>query len=285
VGVRNRRIPAIELIEEVPGLPKALVEYATGQEVPEHDSVQVFPVWEYVTYNQGVDSVLLFEQDGEPQFAAQLEFIEHQFERFKSVFWPLTVAASFSHYGCPTVKVAIADSPDAAEWARQPIDTGQMVMRTPAVCLSDIEPGDDLGLGLLAAISKLAEPKGFSHLADRLAALDFQQAQRIANIMDIGMRDTPSGMTWRRHAETAGYDLVDADMLPLRLTVRDADRYARRAAAALMLLRARDLEVSEDVRRYVLTCDSAYEFDRLLELIPVVEEAESHLPSYFLQRR
>lgn len=187
MGIRNRRIPAIELIEEVPGLPKAI--------------------------------------DG---------------------------------------------------------GLGRSQMRAAVVCLAEIDPREDLGLGLLAAMSNAVDKDALPRLAEGTAAFEFEQAQRIAGIVALGMLSGPTMKAWMGIGKTAGYDFENADFRWLRHRVQNATVCGAIAKSVLKVLDSRGLKASERVRRYVLTNDNERELYRLFDEAFTAEDAET-LASPFYQ--
>ncbi|THV41310.1 hypothetical protein [Glycomyces buryatensis] len=276
MGIRTRCDPAIELIEQVPGLPQALIEQATGQQLPEHDEVQVEEIWEYTFYTRGVDSLLLLRKEGEPVLAVILRMVHDRLEDHRTWFWPYLVPWVRASYGCPTIMVAIAESPDLAEWARQPIDwgVGGVAMRPVAVCLGEIESGDDVGLGLLFALSDRASTTDLERAAEGLASLPFEQAQQFAGLVDIGKRGDLT--EWRRLTESAGYVRDTQDLRWTRFKVYEADKLRSMARCVLRVLTVKGFEPSDRVRTRILTTESERQADDWLGQAANAEDLAQH---------
>lgn len=274
MGIRTRCDPAIELIEQVPGLPKALIEQATGQDPPDHDEVQVEEVWQYTFYTRGVDSLLLFRKEEEPRLAVILRMVHNRLDDHKSNFWPYLVSWIRATYGCPTIFVALSESPDLAAWAREPIDwgVGSMTMWPVAVCLGEIEPGDDLGLGLLFGLSDRATTADLKRSADGLAALPFEQAERFAGIVDIGMRGDVA--EWRSITESAGYNLDDGDHRWMRWKVYEAAKLRGMARGLLLVIKSRGFKPSDQVRTRILTTEDRRTIEHWLDQAAVTDDIE-----------
>lgn len=279
MGIRNRRDPAIELIEQVPGLASAFFALATGEPPPPHDEVSVEEVWEYTFYTHGIDSLLLFREEKVPQLALVLRAVHDRLDHHKDLMWAYLASWVGVAYQCPAVMIVIADSPDLAAWAREPIDggLGRVSMRPVAVCLGDIEPGDDLGLGLLHALSGKMPAGDLKGVANRLAALPFDQAEWFAGVVDVGLSaNSLSGSTdeWRGLASAAGYNLDHSDVRWMRMRVYDADFSRATARSVVQVLEARGYTPTARARTRILTTDSRPTLERWLGQAAVTDEFE-----------
>lgn len=276
MGIRTRCDPAIELIEQVPGLAQALIEQATGQEVPEHDEVKVEEVWDYTFYTRGVDSLLLFRKEEGPKLAVVLRMVHDRLDDHKVNFWPFLVSWVRASYRCPTIFVGLCESPDLAEWAREPIEwgVGSTTMWPVAVCLGEIEPGDDLGLNLLFSLSDRATADDLRRSADGLAALPFEEAERFAGIVDIGKSGDLTA--WRKITESAGYSLDDRDLRWMRRKVYEAEKLRGMARSLLRVLEVRGFQPSDQVRTRILSTENRRSIEHWIDRAATADDLAQH---------
>jgi hypothetical protein len=254
-----------------------LIKRATGENVPAHDAVTrsgeatnlVVPV------ERTIDGVQLLCLDGAPQLAVGFE-MQHRPERSKEIDWPYFTTALRLEHQCPAVMVVVTVSAKTAEWARKPIDVGlgMQVMRPIVVCLEELEPGDDMGLMLLFALSDRASREDLEHLWRAINTVPASLASQYADIVGVGLFGTDSYEIWRdlmkiediRYQHPYAQELIEKGQIQGELKGE--------ARAVLRILASRGIDVPERLSRKILACQDKALLEHWLDNVAVTVDIE-----------
>lgn len=278
-GKRHEAI--IQLAKTVPGMLPDLIKRASGEDPPAHDAVTrsgeatnlVVPI------ERTIDGVQLLCLDGIPQLAVGFE-MQHWPERSKAFDWPYFTAALRLEHQCPAVLVVVTVSSKTAEWARKPIDVGlgRQVLRPIVVCLEELEPGDDMGLMLLFALSEKASKEDLEQLWRAINTISPERASQYADIIGVGLFGTDSYKIWSdlMRIEDIRYQHPYAQELIAKGReegVRQGELRGE-ARSILRILASRGIDVPDRLSKKILACQDQSRLEYWLDNVAVTDDIE-----------
>ncbi|MEU9856067.1 hypothetical protein [Streptomyces sp. NPDC047974] len=245
-----------------------------------------------------VDSVLRISPSEGPAFLLAVEAHGRR-DPDKASSWTYDLAFLSATYGMPAVLLVVCQDRATARWAAGPLLTGiegWAALRTHPLVLGPdnvpvITDPDEAGRNLaLAAFSAMTHGRGqdspalLEALARALSTAEPDSVAYYSELLEIGLGDTPARHTWRHLMRTVGTffpgrgTLVEETYLKGKAEGKAEGEAEGRAEglaeAVLRVLRARGIDVPEDVAARVTACSDPARLDLLLDRAVVVTVAE-----------
>ncbi|MER6416415.1 RpnC/YadD family protein [Streptomyces humidus] len=253
------------IFQEYPGLFTGVSKVLGLPFVPP-DRVTVLPtdLTETRPVERRVDTLLRF--DGDESFLLAVE-AQSAKDPDKTASWAYYVSFLFAKYKTPPVLLVVCQDRITAEWAAQPVPIGpqwwaSLTVRPlvagphnmPLITDPD-EASADLALAALSAITHAKNPAVdgiLKALSTALQNVPEAVADPIIELTAQGLGvNRPAGEFWR--------NLVAVDLSFYKSyiseEIRDEGRAQGRAEDILLVLEARGLDVSDEVRARVTGCD------------------------------
>ncbi|NDL58598.1 hypothetical protein [Phytoactinopolyspora mesophila] len=256
-----------------------------GVEFPEPRTISVInsDLTEMEPVERRADTVLLVETgDGE-----HLLIIESQTrdDDDKRRSWPYYITFLHNKYKVPVTLLVVCSSEATAAWARAPIPIGlteqPSLVAYPLVLGPDNVPvileveeaAEDVVLAVFSALThKGAAEAGkiLEALARALSTIDPQSAAYLAEFTEVGLAGAAACDMWRTLMTTMTYPYVSQ----LRSQGRQEGRVEGEARFVLRVLDRRGVEVSEDARQRIMSCNDHATLELWLDRALTAESVE-----------
>ncbi|AXE78290.1 hypothetical protein [Streptomyces atratus] len=258
------------IFQEHPGLFSRVSE-VLGVDIPPPTSATALPtdLTEARPVERRVDTLLRIETEHDGPFLLAIE-AQGKKDRAKTASWPYYVAYLNNRYGLPVLLLVVCQDHATAEWAARPISIGlrqwQTLALNPLVAgphnmpvITDVtEARKDFALATLAAITHADNPDVGAILKTLSAALrDAPEAiaDPIVELIAQGLGNRPAAQQWR--------NLVAVDLSfyksfmseEIRDEGRDEGRAKGRVESLLLVLEARGIAITDEIREQITTCD------------------------------
>lgn len=222
--------------------------------------------------------IYLHERADRPPVWAVIVEVQRGMDKDKPWVWPLYHARIRHWHRCPTTLLVITPSEALARAFRTPIDTGQPesawrpLVTTPRELMIGLsDAGVVPEMLILATLAHISEPD-FETVSEALltalGAIDAQRAREYADGV-LDMLTGPAKEIWRKKMATSVYRYQSdfakgyyADGEAAGEAVGEARGEAR---AVLLLLKSRQLQVSDEVRQRIESCTDRDQLDEWVQ--------------------
>ncbi|MDX3308296.1 hypothetical protein ACWGH3_04295 [Streptomyces sp. NPDC054884] len=253
------------IFQEYPGL-FAGVSKVLGLPFIPPECVTVLPtdLTETQPVERRVDTLLRF--DGDESFLLAVE-AQSAKDPDKPASWAYYLSFLYTKYKVPPLLLVVCQDRTTAEWAARPMILGpeqwpSLTLRPLVVGPHNMplitDPDDaraDLALAALSAITHAKEPDVGGILKTLSTALHDAPEAVVVTIIEF----IAHGLGSNRRAAELWRNLVAVDLSPYKSYIfeefRDEGRAQRGAEDILLVLNARGLDVSDEVRERVTGCD------------------------------
>ncbi|MEU6016514.1 hypothetical protein ABZ826_21340 [Streptomyces sp. NPDC047515] len=231
-----------------------------------------------------VDTLLRIETEHDGHFLLAIE-AQGKNDPRKTASWPYYVSYLHNRYGLPILLLVVCQDHTTAEWAARPISIGvrqwQTLALNPLVAgphnmpvITDVaEARKDLALATLAAITHADNPDVGAILKTLSAALrDTPEAiaDPLVELTAQGLGNRPAAQQWR--------NLVAVDLSFYKSfmseEIRDEGRAKGLAESLLLVLEARGIAVTDEIREKITNCDDLQLLRQWLHHAATVATAE-----------
>ncbi|MER5553262.1 hypothetical protein ABT001_16575 [Streptomyces sp. NPDC002793] len=274
------------IFQEYPDLFSRVSE-VLGVNIPTPTSATVLAtdLTENSPVERRVDTLLRIETQDDGPFLLAIEAQGKKDPR-KTASWPYYVSYLHNRYGAlPILLLVVCQDHATARWAARPITIGLRQWRTLTlnplvagphnmpVIKNVAEARKDLALATLAAITHADDPDVDAILKTLSAALrDTPEsiAEPIAELIAQGLGDRPAAQQWRNlvAVDTTFYKSFMSE------EIRDEGRAQGRAEGLLLILEARGIAVTDELRQKVSTCTDPQLLHRWLHRATTATTAE-----------
>ncbi|MFB6507604.1 MULTISPECIES: hypothetical protein [unclassified Streptomyces] len=256
------------IFQEYPGLFSRVSE-VLGVDIPPPTSAVALPtdLTEARPVERRVDTLLRIETEHEGSFLLAIEAQGKKDPR-KTASWPYYVSYLHNRYALPVLLLVVCQDYATAEWAARPVSIGvrrwQTLTLSPLVAgphnmpvITDVaEARKDLALATLAAITHADNPDVGAILKTLSAALR-DAPETIANpIVELtaqGLGNRSAAQQWR--------NLVAVDLSFYKSfmseEIRDEGRAKGLAESVLLVLQARGITITDEIRERIGSCDDS----------------------------
>ncbi|MBD0745616.1 hypothetical protein [Streptomyces sp. CBMA152] len=265
------------IFQQDPGL-FSRVSRILGLTIPAPVAVTVLPtdLTETSPIERRVDTLLRLQTAEHGAFLLAVE-AQGKKDPDKPANWAYYTSFLWTKYRLPTALLVVCQDSATAEWAQGPVASGPPQLPTltlrPSVVgphnmpvITDLdEARQDLGLATLSAITHASSPDIDAILKTLSAALrDAPQDLSfiLSELTAQGLGKRPASHLWR--------NLMAADLSffksPISEEIRDEGRAKGRAEDTLRLLERRGVEVPDEARERITTCDDLDTLSRWFDL-------------------
>ncbi|MGW1102990.1 hypothetical protein [Streptomyces sp. NPDC002540] len=254
------------IFQEYPSLFSRVSE-VLGVDIPPPTSATALPtdLTEARPVERRVDTLLRIEAEHDGPFLLAIEAQGKKDPR-KTASWPYYVSYLHNRYALPILLLVVCQDHTTAEWAARPISIGvrqwQTLALNPLVAgphnmpvITDVaEARKDLALATLAAITHADNPDVGAILKTLSTALREAPeaiADPIVELIAQGLGNRPTAQQWR--------NLVAVDLSFYKSfmseEIRDEGRAKGRVESLLLVLEARGIAITDEIREKITTCD------------------------------
>ncbi|QNE75591.1 hypothetical protein F0344_13985 [Streptomyces finlayi] len=258
------------IFQEYPGLFSRVSE-VLGVNIPPPTSATVLPtdLTENSPVERRVDTLLRIDTQYDGPFLLAIEAQGKKDPR-KTASWPYYVSYLHNRYGAlPVLLLVVCQDHATAQWAARPITIGlrqwQTLTLNPLVAgphnmpvIKNVaEARKDLALATLAAITHADDPDVGAILKTLSAALrDAPEtiADPIVELTAQGLGTRPAAQQWRNlvAVDTSFYKSFMSE--EIRDEGRTEGRTEGRAEGLLLILEARGIALTDELRQKITTC-------------------------------
>ncbi|MFI9200360.1 hypothetical protein [Streptomyces sp. NPDC053048] len=252
--------PVFRLLD-VPFPAKASVEVLTA------DATEIRPL------ERRVDSVLRIEPpDGSSGFLLAIE-AQGRRDPAKAVSWAYYLSFLMAKYACPALLLVVCHDKATANWAAGPFRLGPEGWTALSVhplvlgpvnvpVITDPErAARNLALATFSAMTHARSkeaPTILEALARALAMADEESVAYYAELLEIGLGETPAGDIWRNLMPRSYFPgrgtLIEKTFLDGEAKGRAEGRVEERAQMVLHVLEKRGIPVPDEIRERVTSC-------------------------------
>ncbi|WP_406332280.1 hypothetical protein [Streptomyces sp. NBC_00203] len=262
--------------------PGVFVRAARALGVPFADPVSTSPLPTDLTENRPlerrVDTLLRIDTADSGSFVLAVE-AQGKRDPDKPASWAYYLAYLYAKYQLPPVLVVVCRDRGTAAWAARHVQIGppqwpSLTLRplvlgpdnVPVIDTPD-EVARDIPLAVLSAVLHHSDPEGGAILKALAVALkdlkerDENSADIFIELIAQGLGKAPGADLWR-HLMAVDLSFFQS---PLAEEIRDEGRAEGRAGAILRVLDRRGIDVSDEDRERIASCDDLDMLDRWLD--------------------
>jgi hypothetical protein len=276
----------VEVLRENPALVLELLVRAEGVELPEHDRIvcERADLGSALPVELRADLAFRVDRAGSPVLVLVVE-VQLAIDPEKTFSWPSYAVALRARHRCPVLLVVITVDRAVARWARRPIAFGPGAGYLRPLVLGPDELPAITDPAVAAASPELATISALAHGRDA----DVERAVRIATTAAGAVLRLPDrraavyydliraalGAAARKAFEMFAQDYIfqDEGMRRAHAEGETKGKAEGRAEAVLVVLEARGLHATEEVRARILACTDAAVLDRWLRAAVTVGDA------------
>jgi len=264
----------VALFHERPALAAELLTDALGVPVPEHREVRLesCELADVTPTEYRADAVVVFADGDRPVLAVVTE-IQLGRDGGKRWSWPVYLATLRARLRCPVLLLVLCPTTATAGWCAAPIELGHpgwvlrpLVVgpdRVPVVTEpSQAERSPELAV-LLALAHGAQQPHGDKVLSALLAGLRTIDDEHLTRYHDLVLAALPAAARARLEdmMATGTYEYM-SDFVRRNVNQGRAEGRAEgEANALLLLLAAREIEVTDDARARITACADLDQLD------------------------
>lgn len=278
------------IFQEYPGLFSRVSE-VLGVNIPQPTSATVLPtdLTEAKPVERRVDTLLRIETQDDGPFLLAIEAQGKKDPR-KTTSWPYYVSYLHNKYdGLPVLLLVVCQDHTTAQWAARPLTIG--LPQWPTLTLNPLVAGPhnmpvitnvaearkDLALATLAAITHADNPDVGTILKTLSAALREAPDNITDPIVELtaqGLGNRPAAQQWRNlvAVDTSFYKSFMSE--EIRDEGRAEGQAKGQAEGLLLVLEARGIAVTDEIRKKVADCDDPRLLQRWLQRAATATSAE-----------
>ncbi len=276
----------VELFRSQPMLAAWYLRHVFGEKVPDYERARAEPC-DFTDVGpkefRGDSAFGLYDPSGRAMSAICVE-IQRKKDPSRHWQWPVYLATLRARLRCPTYLLIVATNPTVAEWCRNPIDFGhpELVLRPlvlgPDTIPAVTDPAEAIAAPERAVLSAIAhgnEPNADALLVALMAGLSNTDYELGKMYYDM-VAEALTAAAQRRLEELMNNTYEYRSDFARRYVAegRAEGRAQGEAAALLMVLEARGIDVPGDSRDRIMTCGDLDQLGVWIRRAPSVESVD-----------